>query len=94
MDLVVNHTSDEHPWFQAARTSKDSPFRDFYIWRDAQPDGSPPNDMQSIFGGSAWRWDPQTQQYYFHLFSARQPDLNWEIPCTTGSTPDDELVDR
>ncbi|EGR2830481.1 alpha,alpha-phosphotrehalase [Vibrio cholerae] len=80
MDLVVNHTSDEHPWFQAARTSKDSPFRDFYIWRDAQPDGSPPNDMQSIFGGSAWRWDPQTQQYYFHLFSARQPDLNWENP--------------
>lgn len=80
MDLVVNHTSDEHPWFQAARTSKDSPFRDFYIWRDAQPDGSPPNDMQSIFGGSAWQWDPQTQQYYFHLFSARQPDLNWENP--------------
>ncbi|EOC7932592.1 alpha,alpha-phosphotrehalase [Vibrio cholerae] len=80
MDLVVNHTSDEHPWFQSARTSKDSPFRDFYIWRDAQPDGSPPNDMQSIFGGSAWQWDPQTQQYYFHLFSARQPDLNWENP--------------
>lgn len=80
MDLVVNHTSDEHPWFQSARTSKDNPFRDFYIWRDAQPDGSPPNDIQSIFGGSAWQWEPQTKQYYFHLFSARQPDLNWENP--------------
>lgn len=80
MDLVVNHTSDEHPWFAEARKSKDSPYRDYYIWRDAKPDGSVPNDQGSIFGGSAWQWDEATQQYYFHLFSKRQPDLNWENP--------------
>ncbi|MBN8087743.1 alpha-glucosidase [Vibrio vulnificus] len=80
MDLVVNHTSDEHPWFAEARKSKDSPYRDYYIWRDAKPDGSVPDDQGSIFGGSAWQWDEATQQYYFHLFSKRQPDLNWENP--------------
>ncbi|MGL0931872.1 glycoside hydrolase family 13 protein [Vibrio vulnificus] len=80
MDLVVNHTSDEHPWFVEARKSKDSPYRDYYIWRDAKPDGSVPDDQGSIFGGSAWQWDKATQQYYFHLFSKRQPDLNWENP--------------
>ncbi|HAS6242379.1 glycoside hydrolase family 13 protein [Vibrio vulnificus] len=80
MDLVVNHTSDEHPWFVEARKSKDSPYRDYYIWRDAKPDGSVPDDQGSIFGGSAWQWDEATQQYYFHLFSKRQPDLNWENP--------------
>ncbi|MCU8502960.1 alpha-glucosidase [Vibrio vulnificus] len=78
MDLVVNHTSDEHPWFVKARKSKDNPYRDYYIWRDAKPDGSVPDDQGSIFGGSAWQWDEATQQYYFHLFSKRQPDLNWE----------------
>ncbi|MEZ9395647.1 alpha-glucosidase [Vibrio splendidus] len=80
MDLVVNHTSDEHRWFEQARSSKDNPYRDYYIWRDAQPDGSAPDDQGSIFGGSAWQWDELTQQYYFHLFSKRQPDLNWENP--------------
>ncbi|OOE65519.1 glucohydrolase [Salinivibrio sp. IB868] len=81
MDLVVNHTSDEHPWFQAALHDKNSPYRDFYIWRDAKPDGSAPDDQGSIFGGSAWQWEPNTEQYYFHLFSKRQPDLNWENPA-------------
>ncbi|ELX4124547.1 glycoside hydrolase family 13 protein [Vibrio vulnificus] len=80
MDLVVNHTSDEHPWFLEARKSKDNPYRDYYIWRDAKPDGSVPDNQGSIFGGSAWQWDEATQQYYFHLFSKRQPDLNWENP--------------
>ena len=80
MDLVVNHTSDEHRWFEQARSSKDNPYRDYYIWRDAKPDGSAPDDQESIFGGSAWHWDEQTQQYFFHLFSTRQPDLNWENP--------------
>lgn len=80
MDLVVNHTSDEHPWFVSARESKDSPYRDYYIWRDATPEGNPPNDIDSIFGGNAWEWDEKTEQYYFHLFSKRQPDLNWENP--------------
>ncbi|EPI5810643.1 glycoside hydrolase family 13 protein [Vibrio vulnificus] len=80
MDLVVNHTSDEHPWFLEARKSKDNPYRDYYIWRDAKPDDSVPDDQGSIFGGSAWQWDEATQQYYFHLFSKRQPDLNWENP--------------
>lgn len=80
MDLVVNHTSDEHPWFTEAKKSKDNPYRDYYIWRDAKADGSAPDDQGSIFGGSAWEWDEATQQYYFHLFSKRQPDLNWENP--------------
>ena len=80
MDLVVNHTSDEHRWFEQARSSKDNPYRDYYIWRDARPDGSAPDDQESIFGGSAWHWDKLTQQYFFHLFSKRQPDLNWENP--------------
>ncbi|WP_353498996.1 glycoside hydrolase family 13 protein [Vibrio sp. CB1-14] len=80
MDLVVNHTSDEHSWFQQACESKDSPYRDYYVWRDAKPDGSAPNDLDSIFGGSAWQWHEPTQQYYIHLFSKKQPDLNWENP--------------
>ncbi|MFH0263666.1 alpha-glucosidase [Vibrio barjaei] len=80
MDLVVNHTSDEHEWFKRACESKTSPYRDYYVWRDAQPDGSAPSDMGSIFGGSAWEWHEPTQQYYLHLFSKKQPDLNWENP--------------
>ncbi|MGR5346265.1 glycoside hydrolase family 13 protein [Vibrio mediterranei] len=80
MDLVVNHTSDEHDWFQKACESKDSPYRAYYVWRDAQPDGSAPSDLGSIFGGSAWEWHEPTGQYYLHLFSKKQPDLNWENP--------------
>lgn len=78
MDLVVNHTSDEHAWFQEARADPASPRRDWYIWRDAGPDGGPPNGMQSVFGGPAWTWDEVAGQYYFHLFDPKQPDLNWD----------------
>lgn len=80
MDLVVNHTSDEHPWFKEAKKSKTNPYRDYYIWRDPV-NGGPPNDLQSIFSGSAWEFDKEINQYYFHLFSKRQPDLNWENPA-------------
>ncbi|MGN2670200.1 glycoside hydrolase family 13 protein [Aliivibrio fischeri] len=80
MDLVVNHTSDEHAWFVEAKSDKNSQYRDFYIWRDADENGEAPSDIGSIFGGSAWQWDEENQKYYFHLFSKRQPDLNWENP--------------
>ena len=80
MDLVVNHTSDEHPWFLEAKKSKDNPYRDYYIWRDPAEDGGVPNDLGSTFSGPAWEYDETTGQYYFHLFSKRQPDLNWENP--------------
>ncbi len=81
MDLVVNHTSDEHQWFVEAQQDPSSEYRDYYIWRDANADGTPPSDIDSIFGGSAWQWDEENKQYYFHLFSKRQPDLNWENPA-------------
>lgn len=81
MDLVVNHTSDEHPWFVEAKNNKDSEYRDFYIWRDAGENGEAPSELGSIFGGTAWEWDEENQQYFFHLFSKRQPDLNWENPA-------------
>lgn len=77
MDLVVNHTSTEHRWFQEARQAKDNPYRDFYIWKDAV-DGGEPNNWQSKFGGSAWKLDEKTGQYYLHLFDVSQADLNWE----------------
>ncbi len=79
MDLVVNHTSDEHDWFQASRQSKDNPYRDWYIWRPAK-DGHEPNNWESLFGGSAWELDEATGEYYLHIFSRKQPDLNWENP--------------
>lgn len=79
MDLVVNHTSDEHPWFVESRSSKDNPYRDYYIWRDAK-DGHEPNNWTSFFSGPAWQWDERTGQYYLHLFTTKQPDLNWENP--------------
>jgi oligo-1,6-glucosidase len=79
MDLVVNHTSDEHPWFQASRRSRDNPYRDFYLWRPGQG-GREPNNWSSFFGGSAWQFDAATGEYYLHLFSRKQPDLNWENP--------------
>lgn len=80
LDLVVNHTSDEHPWFIEARSARSSRYRDYYIWRDPAPDGGPPNGLISVFGGPAWSLDPATGQYYLHQFSRRQPDLNWENP--------------
>jgi oligo-1,6-glucosidase len=79
MDLVVNHTSDEHPWFIESRKSKDNPYRDYYIWRPGK-DGKEPNNWESNFGGSAWEYDETTGEYYLHLFSKKQPDLNWENP--------------
>ncbi|MBQ3094328.1 MAG: alpha-glucosidase [Clostridia bacterium] len=79
LDLVVNHTSDEHYWFQEARKSRDNPYRDYYIWRDPV-DGHAPSDLKAAFGGSIWEWDETTEQYYLHLFSKKQPDLNWENP--------------
>ncbi|WP_134699305.1 alpha-glucosidase [Ammoniphilus sp. YIM 78166] len=79
LDLVINHTSDEHPWFIESRSSKDNPKRDWYIWRDGK-DGAGPNNWESIFSGSAWKYDRETDQYFMHIFSSRQPDLNWENP--------------
>ena len=78
LDLVVNHTSDEHPWFIESKSSKDNPKREWYIWKDPKEDGSEPNNWESIFNGSAWEYDELTNQYYFHLFSKKQPDLNWD----------------
>lgn len=80
LDLVPNHTSDKHPWFLEARSSRNNPKRDWYIWHDATPDGEPPNNWLSVFGGSAWEWDEATGQYYYHAFLKEQPDLNWRNP--------------
>ena len=80
LDLVVNHTSDEHPWFIESKSSKTNAKRDWYIWAYPKPDGSEPNNWESIFNGSTWEFDESTKQYYFHLFSKKQPDLNWENP--------------
>ena len=81
MDLVVNHTSDEHPWFIESRKSKDNPYRDYYIWRDGADKETPPNNWGACFGGSAWEYDSATEMYYLHLFSRKQPDLNWDNPA-------------
>lgn len=80
LDLVPNHTSDQHPWFIESRSSKNNPKRDWYIWKDADENGNHPNNWLSVFGGSAWEWDEQTQQYYYHAFLKEQPDLNWRNP--------------
>jgi len=86
IDLVVNHTSDEHKWFVESRSSKDNPYRDYYIWKDGKPNPrsptgfDPPNNYPSFFFGSAWQFDPATKQYYLHYFAAKQPDLNWDNP--------------
>ena len=86
MDLVVNHTSDEHPWFAESRSSRDNPKRDWYWWRDPRPGTTPgtpgaePTNWESLFSGPAWTWDEHTGQYYLHIFSRKQPDLNWENP--------------
>ncbi len=79
MDLVLNHSSDEHRWFQEAKKSRENPYHDYYVWRDGV-EGEAPNDMRAAFGGSAWEWVPEVGQYYFHQFSVKQPDLNWENP--------------
>jgi len=80
LDLVANHTSNEHSWFKESRSSRNNPKRDWYIWRDPAPDGGPPNNWLAVFGGSAWEFDPETGQYYLHSFLPSQPDLNWENP--------------
>lgn len=81
IDLVLSHTSDEHPWFRESRQDATNPKADWYVWADAKDDGTPPNNWLSIFGGSAWQWDPYRCQYYFHNFLASQPDLNFHCPA-------------
>lgn len=78
MDLVVNHTSDEHKWFIEAKKSKSNPYRDFYIWADPAENGGVPNELTSNFSSAAWEYDKESRQYYLHLFGKKQPDLNWE----------------
>lgn len=80
LDLVPNHSSDQHPWFLESRSSRDNPKRDWYMWEDPGPDGDPPNNWLSVFGGPAWEYDEKTQQYYYHAFLKEQPDLNWRNP--------------
>lgn len=80
LDFVPNHTSNQHPWFLQSKSSRSNPKRHWYIWSDPKPDGSPPNNWVSFFGGSAWEWDQHTGQYYLHLFAKEQPDLNWRHP--------------
>jgi alpha-glucosidase len=80
LDLVLNHTSDQHPWFRESRSSRDNPKRDWYIWHDPKPEGGPPNNWYSTFGDSAWEYDETTQSYYYHFFFKEQPDLNWRNP--------------
>lgn len=88
VDLVPNHTSDQHPWFIESRESRTSPKRDWYIWRDANADGGPPNNWVSDFGGSAWQWDAASGQYYYHAFLPQQPDLNWRNPSVRRAMQD------
>ena len=85
MDLFVNHTSDQHRWFVAAKQGRDNPYRDFYIWRDGK-DGHAPNNWGSYFLGPAWKYDPASDQYYLHLFAPEQPDLNWTNPKVRTAT--------
>lgn len=80
LDYVPNHSSDQHPWFVESRSSRNNPQRDWYIWHDPAPDGGPPNNWRSVFGGSAWTYDQQTEQYYYHAYLKEQPDLNWRNP--------------
>lgn len=88
LDFVPNHSSDQHPWFRQSRASRSDPKRDWYIWRDPAPDGGPPNNWQSNFGGSAWTYDEATGQYYHHAFLAAQPDLNWRNPAVRAAMAD------
>ncbi len=88
LDLVPNHSSSEHPWFKASRSSRTDPKRDWYIWHDPAPDGGPPNNWTSDFGGSAWEWEGTTGQYYLHAFLKEQPDLNWRNPAVRAAMMD------
>jgi alpha-glucosidase len=88
IDLVLSHTSDKHPWFAESRTNRDNDRHDWYVWSDPKPDGTPPNNWLSIFGGSAWQWDARREQYYMHNFLASQPDLNFHTPAVQ-----DALID-
>ena len=88
IDFVPNHTSDKHPWFTESRSSRTSAKRDWYVWADAAPNGGPPNNWQSRFGGSAWEWDENTEQYYYHSFLLEQPDLNWRNPQVRSAMAD------
>jgi len=88
IDWVANHSSDQHPWFAESRSSTADPKRDWYVWRDAKPDGSPPNNWQSAFGGPAWEFDDTTGQYYLHSFLAEQPDLNWRNSAVVAAMHD------
>lgn len=89
MDLVVNHTSDQHEWFKQSRSSRSNPYSDFYIWKDAKEDGSLPNNWGSTFGGPAWTYVPERDQYYLHCFAKEQPDLNWENPAVREAVYED-----
>ena len=80
LDYVPNHTSDQHPWFLESCSSRTNPRREWYLWRDPGPDGAPPNNWRSVFGGGAWQWDEHTGQYYIHTYLKEQPDLNWRNP--------------
>ena len=88
MDMVFNHTSDQHPWFREARKSRDNPFHDYYLWRDPKKDGSAPNNWLSVMGGTGWKQDGPTGQMYFHMFYPEQPDLNWQNPAVRGAVLD------
>ena len=80
LDLVLNHTSDQHPWFIEAKKSRENPYHDYYIWKDSKPDGSLPNNWQSVFGGKGWEYEQQVDRYYYHMFYKEQPDVNWRNP--------------
>lgn len=88
LDLVLNHTSDQHPWFIESKKSKDNPYHDWYLWHDPKPNGDPPNNWQAIFGGPAWEFDPELNQYYYHMFYKQQPDLNWRNPAVRAAMLD------
>lgn len=80
LDLVLNHTSDQHPWFLESKKSTDNPYHDWYLWKDPKPNGGPPNNWRSVFGGPGWEFDPNLEKYYFHMFYKEQPDVNWRNP--------------
>ncbi|HET6784372.1 MAG TPA: alpha-amylase family glycosyl hydrolase, partial [Pseudoxanthomonas sp.] len=88
IDQVLSHCSVEHEWFKESRENRDNPRADWYVWADAKPDGSPPNNWMSLFGGVAWRWEPRRGQYYLHNFLSSQPDLNFHNPAVQQATLD------